>query len=123
VQAIKLSRLRSIGGAVSTPAAPGPVVDRSASVLDEELEAAEYLAPLADRLREKGLSVDFETPEGAPADALVAAATPSDLIALTTHGRSGLRRAVVGSVAQDVLRKASCPVLAIRASEGGNGDS
>jgi nucleotide-binding universal stress UspA family protein len=123
IQAIKISRLRAIGSAVSTPAGPGPLVDRSASLLDEQLEAAEYLAPLADRLRAKGLSVDFETPEGAPADALVAAATPSDLIALTTHGRTGLRRAVVGSVAQDVLRKASCPVLAIRVSEGSKGDS
>jgi nucleotide-binding universal stress UspA family protein len=42
-----------------------------------------------------------------------------DLIVLGTHGRSGLRRILIGSVAEAVLRKASCPVLSVkpRASE------
>jgi nucleotide-binding universal stress UspA family protein len=39
-----------------------------------------------------------------------------DLIVTPTHGRSGLTRLILGSVAQDVIQEASCPVLAIRTS-------
>jgi nucleotide-binding universal stress UspA family protein len=55
---------------------------------------------------------------GAPvADAITGYArdTGTDLIVLSTHGRTGLRRAVLGSVAEAVLRHAPCPVLAFRA--------
>jgi nucleotide-binding universal stress UspA family protein len=38
----------------------------------------------------------------------------SDLIVMSTHGRKGLRRFVLGSVAERVVREASCPVLTIR---------
>jgi nucleotide-binding universal stress UspA family protein len=37
-----------------------------------------------------------------------------DLIVIGTHGRSGLQRLLIGSVAEEVLRKANCPVLAVR---------
>lgn len=40
--------------------------------------------------------------------------TGADLIVLGTHGRSGLTRLVMGSVAEEVLRRAPCPVLTIR---------
>jgi nucleotide-binding universal stress UspA family protein len=39
----------------------------------------------------------------------------ADLIVMGTHGRTGFRRLVVGSVAEEVLRKASCPVLTVKA--------
>jgi nucleotide-binding universal stress UspA family protein len=39
---------------------------------------------------------------------------PADLIVMGTHGRSGLPRLVLGSVAEDVSRHASCPVLLVR---------
>jgi nucleotide-binding universal stress UspA family protein len=40
--------------------------------------------------------------------------TKCDLIAMGTHGRTGLERLVVGSVAETVMRKAHCPVLTVR---------
>ena len=40
-----------------------------------------------------------------------------DLIVMGTHGRRGLARAVIGSVAEEVIRRAECPVLTIRANE------
>ena len=40
-----------------------------------------------------------------------------DIIVLGTHGRTGLRRLLTGSVAEEVLRKATCPVLALRTPE------
>ena len=47
----------------------------------------------------------------------IAKALPADLIVIGTHGRRGIRRALLGSVAEDVLRRAPCPVLTVR-SEG-----
>jgi nucleotide-binding universal stress UspA family protein len=41
----------------------------------------------------------------------------TELIALTTHGRGGLGRLVFGSVADEVLRKAACPLLLVRATK------
>jgi nucleotide-binding universal stress UspA family protein len=40
--------------------------------------------------------------------------TIDDLIAMTTHGRSGLGRALLGSVAEEVVWTAPCPVLLVR---------
>jgi nucleotide-binding universal stress UspA family protein len=53
---------------------------------------------------------------GTPASEIVetAKAERADLIAMTTHGRTGLRRAIFGSVAAAVLRDAAIPVLVIR---------
>ncbi len=44
----------------------------------------------------------------------VARETATDLIIMGTHGRSGLSRLLMGSVAEQVLRKASCPVLTLK---------
>lgn len=53
---------------------------------------------------------------GDPRDVIVdtAAEVGSDLIVMGTHGRRGVTRALLGSVAEGVLRQASCPVLTIR---------
>jgi nucleotide-binding universal stress UspA family protein len=54
--------------------------------------------------------------EGDPASVIVdtAVAEDIDLIVMTTHGRTGFRRWVVGSVTEKVMRHAHCPVLAVR---------
>jgi hypothetical protein len=56
---------------------------------------------------------------GTPADAIVrfAEQTKADLIVISTHGRTGLSRVLMGSVAGAVVRKASCPVLTIKEPE------
>jgi nucleotide-binding universal stress UspA family protein len=41
-----------------------------------------------------------------------------DLIVMGTHGRTGLRRLLVGSVAEAVMRKAPCPVLTVKGPAG-----
>jgi nucleotide-binding universal stress UspA family protein len=55
--------------------------------------------------------------EGEPAAAILRAArgTDADLIVMGTHGRTGLDRLVAGSVAEQVVRRAPCPVLTVRA--------
>ncbi len=54
--------------------------------------------------------------EGLPAEAIldVAQSEAVEMIVMGTHGRSGLMRLVMGSVAEEVVRKAECPVLTLR---------
>ncbi len=82
-------------------------------------DAEEYLAALAAELRSKGVRVQTAVRHGeAPAEIVTAAkAAGADLIAMTTHGRTGLRRALVGSVAEAVLRLAEIPVFLLRQTE------
>jgi nucleotide-binding universal stress UspA family protein len=56
---------------------------------------------------------------GEPATAIARAAKdwPADMIVIGSHGRGGLRRALLGSVAEGVMRQASCPVLVVRGKE------
>jgi nucleotide-binding universal stress UspA family protein len=81
-----------------------------------EAEAREYLAALAGRLTGKGLRVQTAVRVGFPATEIVgvAAARACDLIAMSTHGRTGVRRVLFGSVAESVLRTAAVPVLMVR---------
>jgi nucleotide-binding universal stress UspA family protein len=68
-----------------------------------------------------GVSVDTVLLSGHPADEIVglARARGCDLLVLATHGRTGFRRAVLGSVAEHVVRNAPCPVLVFRPMEAG----
>ena len=52
--------------------------------------------------------------EGVAADAIVEAAEAADLVVMPTHGRQGLRRWLLGSVAERVVRAAPCSVLVVR---------
>jgi nucleotide-binding universal stress UspA family protein len=63
-----------------------------------------------------GVKLDRRLEEGDPAGEVlrVAAETGADLIVLGTHGRTGLRHLLLGSVAEQVVRKATSPVLTVR---------
>jgi nucleotide-binding universal stress UspA family protein len=64
-----------------------------------------------------GVPMEYRLEAGDPATEIlrVAREVPCDLIVLGTHGRTGLTRLVLGSVAEEVLRKAPCPVLTVKA--------
>ena len=85
----------------------------------EQEEASAYLERVAETLREKGLEAEPVLLQGQAGDAIIGYADDNDigLIALATHGRSGLRRAVFGSVADYVLRNSGIPILVIRPRE------
>ena len=81
-------------------------------------EAESYLATVADRLREQGIprivrSVWYSR----AASAIVEAAQVRrvNLIVMSTHGRSGVRRALRGSVAESVRRRTRTPILLVSA--------
>jgi nucleotide-binding universal stress UspA family protein len=73
-------------------------------------------APALDRFRQAGLRATALTTLGDPAGEIVdqSYAAGIDLIAMATHGRSGLSRWVLGSVAERVLRHAGTPLLLVR---------
>jgi len=80
-------------------------------------EAENYLAAVAMRARNAGVT-DVETSVwyGPPVESIADAAhfRKVDLIVMSTHGRSGLGRLVLGSVAESVLRATSTPILLLR---------
>ena len=82
--------------------------------------ASGYLTDLAKQLKDRGLRVQWEVLLGWPALRIVdfAKETPDSLVVMTTHGRSGFRRWVLGSVADEVVRKTGEPVLVIRPLDG-----
>jgi len=90
------------------------------TVKKEEAEAKAYLESKAGKLlREKGLYVDCMTMQGAAGEVIISYADSNgiDLITLATHGRSGLGRAVFGSVADYILRESGLPILVIKLQE------
>jgi nucleotide-binding universal stress UspA family protein len=100
---------------------PPPVLEATPHAVFGDLEtrrreAAEYLAPIAAALRAQGVDTSWAIRHGRAADEILAAATESgaDLIAMATHGRTGLGRLLFGSVAETVLRHAPVPVFLIR---------
>ena len=88
----------------------------AAEVLREEEESSVYLEGIAQAIQEDGLEVEFLTLPGSPGKTIVDYAEESDagLIALATHGRSGLKRFAFGSVAEYVLKESGLPVLVKR---------
>ena len=80
----------------------------------EKTAAASYLEVMATPLRDDGLTVTTEVRSGTAARELLKLAGPDDLIVVASHGRHGLERLLLGSVAEEVARKAAGPVLITR---------
>ena len=104
---------RSLFGGDSLPDAPDhhPLRARSAA-------AKEYLECVAGRLRARGLPVDTRVVGGKPATAILAEADRqgADLIALATRAYGGLKRLLLGSVADQIHRHSPIPILVCRRS-------
>lgn len=84
-------------------------------------EAEEYLETVAARVRAAGVKdVATSVWYGPPAPAIIEAAemTRADVVVMSTHGRSGLGRLLLGSVAESVLRATHIPILLLRPGSG-----
>jgi nucleotide-binding universal stress UspA family protein len=79
--------------------------------------ARRYLAFVRDQQAASGVRIEILVGEGPVPAAIIEAAEYEriDLIAMATHGRSGMQRVVYGSVAEQVLRSSSKPILLVRA--------
>jgi nucleotide-binding universal stress UspA family protein len=92
-----------------------PLLDRQRD------EALQYVHTLAHRFGGQGAKVHARVAEGPPADAILEAAGTegATMIALSTHGRSGVARWILGSVAEKVIRASNIPVLVVRSFRRG----
>jgi nucleotide-binding universal stress UspA family protein len=91
------------------------------SFSEERMTMERYLTRVGDRLRRGGGEVRALLRSGDPAEEIVDCARRErvDLIAMSTHGRTGLRRVLLGSVAEAVVRRARRPVLLVRGAGSG----
>ena len=83
----------------------------------EQAAAEQYMNQAKDDLKTQGVNAECLITEGDPGSEICdrARELKADLIVMSTHGRSGVRRWVYGSVAEKVLRGADAPVLLVRA--------
>ena len=86
----------------------------SEEMVQEKDEATRYLESVAQPLRDEGLSISTEVRSGFAAQELAAAVSPGDLLIVASHGRHGLERLVLGSVAEEVVKRSPAPVLVAR---------
>jgi nucleotide-binding universal stress UspA family protein len=91
-----------------------PYSDAEVKPLKER--AREYLQKVSDKLKDKGIRTNLEVRTGSAADEIIEAAQELgiDLVAMATHGESGLSRWEYGSIADKVLRAGSTPLLLVR---------
>jgi nucleotide-binding universal stress UspA family protein len=80
----------------------------------EEVVARQYLDAVRARLAARGLWATAEVRRGPAARAIAALTRPDDVVVMATNGRSGLSRFFLGSVADEVVRRAASPVLLVR---------
>jgi nucleotide-binding universal stress UspA family protein len=83
---------------------------------EKNRQAEVYLAGIKGEFREKGIESRVRVVNGPIVDAIIAAAESenADLIAIASHGRTGLSRVFYGSVAAGILNRADRPLLLIR---------
>ena len=107
---------------------PHPIIDKQAvDPLEWHLrkqEAEEYLNHIASKLRSHNLKVEPVIMEGSPAESVIdfADANDVDLIAVSSHGRSGLSGWNVSSVVQKIILRSSKSLLLIRAYRSSGAD-
>jgi nucleotide-binding universal stress UspA family protein len=82
----------------------------------EESEAKKYLSRIVSKIESDNIKADYATLKGTPGHAIVDYAHENqiDLISIATHGHSGIRRAIVGSIVDHVIRHSHLPMLVIK---------
>lgn len=117
---MSLVQIVSPVGIASDPALPFPTRYDDGLTEDRRMKAHAYLQNVSQGLRERGAKASGAAvvSEAGVAQAVLDLAAPDrvSLIALATHGRGGLRRFALGSVADKLIRAAQVPVLVIRPS-------
>lgn len=91
----------------------GDVRERLVTQLGDELKS------FIEETLPAGSNVPMKVTTGVPYDSILHEAERADLVVMGTHGRSGVSRFLMGSVAERVVRAASCPVLTVREATPG----
>ncbi len=100
---------------VSPPASVGSLPDDEDTDLARRRRLASAAAAMFEGATQMGIRVELLIECGQPAEQILtrAAALPADVIVMGTHGSSGFEHLMLGSVAEKVLRKATCPVVTV----------
>jgi len=103
---------------VGEASAPVSYTEEELTLIKQRVE--NYLNKTGESLKKKNVNVRTIVSTGNAADEIIKAAedTGADLLAMSTHGRSGLRRLAFGSITDKVLHRSRIPVLMVRAPEG-----
>lgn len=90
-----------------------PGMDPTEAEVKVVREAEKYLRGLEERLKAKGFSVDSHVRYGDEAEEILdhIAQKDVDLVAMSTHGRSGVKRFLLGSVAEKIIRHSQKPIF------------
>ncbi|MGD8835793.1 MAG: universal stress protein [Desulfobacteraceae bacterium] len=100
-----------------------PGRDPTDSQVEVVRRAQEYLEELKNKLSARHADIQIHAPYGSPADKILEVCRRQrvEMIAMSTHGRSGIGRWLLGSVAEKVVRHSDVPVLLLRAQEKDTG--
>jgi nucleotide-binding universal stress UspA family protein len=103
---------------VGEASAPVSYTEEELKIIKERV--SDYLVKVGESMKKRGVSINTIVSSGNAADEILKAAeeVKADLIAMSTHGRSGLRRLAFGSITDKVLHGSHVPVLMVRAPEG-----
>lgn len=119
--AYHLTRIVSYPVDIASPYLPHTAQVNQQVVEDAKEGAAQYLEAHAEAMRRRGLRVTTSVAVDAQAGGGILAeaeAVGAEMVAMATHGRTGLSRAILGSAADKVLRGSRVPVLLYRVAEG-----
>jgi nucleotide-binding universal stress UspA family protein len=99
-----LGPLADVGGA--------PVIQLEA---EKKTQSKDYISEMAQKLNKEGVSAKGDVVSGKPAEQILDYAYKNhfDLIIMSTHGRSGISRWALGSVADRIVRHSTVPVLLV----------
>ena len=102
-----------------------PGVDPTDAQVKVIHRAIDYLEKLKEKLSARIINIDLHTPYGDPAEKILEVCQRHDinLIAMSTHGRSGIGHWLLGSIADKVVRHSEKPVLLLRAHKTDTGSS
>ena len=123
VQKVKVTLLQVVSSLTHPVVAGGESVSIPYTGVEVEQikkKAMNYLNKTSKGLRSKGVVVNCKVAVGRAAEEIIKAADEvnADLVAMSTHGRSGFSRWAFGSVTDKVLRAGKVPVLLVRAGKG-----
>jgi nucleotide-binding universal stress UspA family protein len=94
------------------PAGLSPRLDDEVMV-DTERDLGQMLASIKSQVEAEGVGVELQVMGGPIAQAIMAATWPSDIVVMSSHGRSGFSRFILGSVAEKLIRECKVPVLLV----------
>jgi nucleotide-binding universal stress UspA family protein len=111
VQVINVAALLAPLGYLAVPGVPDDLYDETMATARREGEG--YLAAVNCRLTVSRVTATWAVLDGSPFASIAAVTNPDDLVVMTSHGRGGALRWLLGSVAEKLVREAPCPVLLV----------